>query len=218
MFGGEAFWRYLDEENPMQLEKYQDRLQTLGNSFDATYPPIRRPIVNKALFRRMLASIMLYLALRDSIYLYALNMDGASIVDAYSVVERVASRVVLRSLSADTPSKLVDRLTEHIRLPDLAEILKEQEVWDDSDVAIARRLSKLRDGIAHRNEKKISNLLFSGKKISPPDIPRVATRADTRSIILESLRLILKATEPISGPRIRQFMRDESLKKSAKRR
>lgn len=210
MFGGEPLWRYLDRTNPTRLEEYRNRLQSLVKSFDSIYPPIKRPEINRAALRRIWAAAVLYLALRDATYLYSLSMDAAAIVDMYSVVERFTGRVVLRRISGKTRSKTVARMIERTSLPDLADMLREHQIWGDADIAVVRRLTKLRNGIAHRNEMSISKLLYSGKKISPLDIPRAAMRVDTPSIILASLRLILKGTESVATKRFRPLTRTKA--------
>src|SRR3989442_8589104 len=94
---------------------------------------------------------------------------------AYSVVERFVSRSVLkRAPVGETSSKKLHQMIERASLLDLAEILRERGILNDDDITTIRRLKRLRDGIAHRNQQTISNLLFPGKTISPFDIPRIA--------------------------------------------
>lgn len=221
-FGGDPLLRYLDNSNPATLEKYKQKLQSFIDSFDSKYPPIRGLTKSAATkpraFRRLFAAFLLYLTMRESIFLHALGMDGLAIVDAYSVVERFVSRSVLkRAPVGETSSKKLHQMIERASLLDLAEILRERGILNDDDITTIRRLKRLRDGIAHRNQQTISNLLFPGKTISPFDIPRIASRADTPSIILASLGLTLKITESIDPKRFRRFMqRRRSLRKTKK--
>lgn len=203
--------RYLDSTNPATLEKYTQKLQSLIESFDSRYPPIREltrsTSTEPRAFRRLFAAFLLYLTLRESIFLHALGMDGPAIVDAYSVVERFVPRSVLKSgIGREISSRKLQQMIERASLLDLAEILRERRVLNDDDITTIKRLKRLRDGIAHKNQETISKLLFPGKTISPFDIPRIASRADTPSIILASLGLTLKITESIDPKRFRRFM------------
>jgi hypothetical protein len=94
---------------------------------------------------------------------------------------------------------------EYASLEDLAELLRDQGIWNYNDFSIVKRLTRLRNGVVHKNRLTVSNLLYSGKEISPFDIPNLTKRIDTQSVILASLELILKIMEGsmrIAPPRL----------------
>jgi hypothetical protein len=105
--GGEKLTSQLDKSNPATLKEYKVRLRSFVTSFDSKYPPPRIEALLKAplnaikkpsTLRRVWAASLLYLTLKESLYLYALQMDGPAIIDSYSVVEKFASRLVLKNL------------------------------------------------------------------------------------------------------------------------
>jgi hypothetical protein len=103
--------------------------------------------------------------------LYAIGMNTAAILELHSILERFALRDVSRILANPSQRPTVKKILERYTLPDLARILYHNlDILDEEDMKYTKNLNKLRNGIAHRNERVISNALLSGRNISLLDI------------------------------------------------
>lgn len=129
-------------------------------------------------------------ALMDSpLLLYSLNMNGSAIVELHGVLERFALRDTANHLGV--PLKIFDR--HH--LSDLALVLHDLGIFDKDDVKFARKLNRLRNGLAHKNPRVISNMIYSGRKISALDIDSVMAKYDCIPLLIGTIHLMIKMSK-----------------------
>lgn len=125
--------------------------------------------------------------------LYAIGMNAASILELHSILERFSLRDVSRILAKPPHQSVVKKLLERSSLPDLAKILRDDlKILDEEEVKYAINLNKLRNGIAHKNERVISNALLSGKRISLLDIDQEVNRIDIKPLLLNGIAFMHK--------------------------
>ena len=113
--------------------------------------------------------------------LYAIGMNTSAIMELHSILERFSLREVSKILANPSQESVVKKTLERYTLPGLAKILHDDlDILDDEDVKYAESLNKLRNGIAHRNEKVISYALLSGRAISLLDIDHEVNKIDIK--------------------------------------
>lgn len=130
------------------------------------------------------------------IFLYAVSMNTAAILELHSILERFALRDVSRILANPLRRSIVKKILERYTLPDLAKILhNDLNILDEEDMKFAVNLNKLRNGIAHKNERVISNALLSGRRISLLDIDHEVNRIDIKPYLLGGIIFLYKLFE-----------------------
>ena len=100
----------------------------------------------------------------------------------------------VKHLVVPSKSSLTFRVLERRTLSDLA-LLCDLGVFDKKDVKFAKKLNTLRNGLAHKNPRVISNLLYSGKEISVLDIDSVITKVDCTPLIIRTICLLVKMSK-----------------------
>lgn len=74
-------------------------------------------------------------------------------------------------------------------------ILQNLGIFDEEDIKFAEKLTALRNGLAHKNPRRISNMLLSGKKISVLDIDSVMSKHDCVTLIIKTIHLMVKMSK-----------------------
>ena len=124
--------------------------------------------------------------------LYAIGMNTSAIMELHSILERFSSREVSKVLAKPSHESVVKKMLERYTLPGLAKILRDLDILDDEDVNYAERLNRLRNGIAHRNERVISNALCSSRTISLLDIDHEVNKIDVKPYLLSGIVFLYK--------------------------
>lgn len=68
-------------------------------------------------------------------------------------------------------------------------------IWSKGDLNFIQRLSKIRNGIAHKNELIISKVLNNGKETHYLNIESLADNHESVDYILQSVKLLVKLIE-----------------------
>jgi uncharacterized protein YutE (UPF0331/DUF86 family) len=176
------------------------RLQKFADSFNRKFPSSysvdnRTDEERDKYFRRIRAATLIKLQIDSSVLLYVLGRNGAAIIELHAIVERAAiealSQQILLPDKIDIGLKLVERLT----LPDISALLRDCSIIDNDDVKFAQSLNKLRNGLAHRNTKVLSRVVYSGRKLSDAEIDFVMEDVDYISLAVGSVGFLLKITK-----------------------
>jgi hypothetical protein len=124
--------------------------------------------------------------------LYAIGINGAAIIELHSILERFAIRELSYYLSEPSKKLILYKILERSTLPYLAQILHEDlGILDSDDLKHAKQLNALRNGIAHKNPKPISNLFLSGKDISFLNIDYEMSKIDCLPQLIDSIRFMI---------------------------
>lgn len=167
----------------------QFRLDQFIDAFDKGFPWDTKPE------DRGRAEAITWALMDGPLVLYALNMNSSAIIELHSIIERFVLRETIKHLVVPSKRSPTFRILERRALPDLALILCDLGILDKKDVKFAKELNKLRNGLAHKNPKIISNMVYSGKKISVLDIDSVMTRVDCIPLIIRSIHLLVKMSK-----------------------
>ncbi len=124
--------------------------------------------------------------------LYALGRNGSAIIELHSILEREAieklARVIIVPEHIDIGRKSLERLT----LQDLAFMLHDYGTLNRDDVKFAEKLSKLRNSVAHRNLKGVSNAVLSGQEIRDTELNAILAEVDYISYAIRAIRFLAK--------------------------
>jgi hypothetical protein len=127
--------------------------------------------------------------------LYALNLNGSVVIELHSILERFALRDAGEHIALPSKRALVSGILERCNLLDSAVILQKLGIFDKEDIKFAETLTALRNGLAHKNPKRISNILLSGKKISFLDIDSVMSKHYCVPLIIKTIHLMVKMSK-----------------------
>ena len=141
-------------------------------------------------------NILTVLLFDGPLLLYSIGMNTSAIMELHSILERFSLRDVSKILANPSQESVVKKTLERYTLPGLAKILhNDLDILDDEDVKYAESLNKLRNGIAHRNERVISNALLSGRAISLLDIDHEVNKIDIKPYLISGIAFLYKLSK-----------------------
>lgn len=168
-----------------KLEKFADAFE---NEFSSENPPIRGG-----------AEALTWALMNGPLVLYALGRNGSAIIEVHGILEAFAARDIANLFPTPMRKTIKARVIRRCTLGDLALILHDLGIWNEEDVIFVEKLKTLRNGVAHKNPKLISNTVCSGKEISMLDIDSIMVNVDCITLIIRAIRLLHKmamATTP----------------------
>ena len=175
------------------LSSTENRLNELAEALEKEFP--EPDILEKnrpKMATRLEVQLLMKIALSNSIILYALDMNGPAIIELHSTLERQAINELAKSIFLPEKTEIGLTMLERYRLPELASMLREYGILNNEDVKFAKNLSKLRDGFAHKNLKKISNAVFSGKSMEGEEVDFIMSEVDCIPFIVGAIHFSLK--------------------------
>jgi uncharacterized protein YutE (UPF0331/DUF86 family) len=179
------------------LSDIQARLKSLVDAFDSEFTT-SFSVDNLAeeeqvkYFRRAKAKFLVNLFIDGSVLLYALGRNGAVLIELHSIVERQAIEALSEQILLPEKIEIGLKLIERLTLPDISLMLRDCGLIDNDDVKFAQRLNKIRNGLAHRNTKVISNAVYSGRKVSDVSIDFVMEEVDFIPFAVGAVKLLVK--------------------------
>jgi hypothetical protein len=171
------------------LPRYKVRLTRFMKEFNTVFPK------DQALESRVRAEALTWALMNVPLFLYAVGLNGASITELHSILERLTIRELAEHLSSARKKETINRIIERYTLLDLVQILAEMELIEKEQVKYVKKLSKLRNGIAHKNPHVISNTLLSGKKISFLDIDATISKVECIPLLIEGIRYLVRLSK-----------------------
>lgn len=181
----ENILREVGESVEGQIASASERFYKFQIAFDARFPAgsVDRTGA-EALTWALLGSVLAMLYSGETIAVF---------VELHGLLELYASRDLAAVLVSDQKSRLViKRLLGRKVLPELAEILEEIGAWNMKDVKFARKLSDIRNGVAHRNARLLSNRLAEGRDLHHLDAMVLAAKVDCIPFIVRTIEMMLK--------------------------
>lgn len=161
-------------------------IQVLENEFPATKTPnlqqdhkfadskVEKQEQSQNLFRSIIIFILLAL-LDNALILHVIGHNNAAIIELYGAVERFAINKLCDTLIVPEKQTIGLKLIERRTLPDLASLLGECEIFEKGHIKFCSRLSRLRNGLAHRNTEVVSRSILGGKEISELELDVAVT-------------------------------------------
>ena len=133
------------------------------------------------------------LLVSTSLELYFIGNNSALFVELHGLLERIALNDLPERLAKDEISKsIISKIIERKSLTELSEFLVELDIWNDEDLRFTRKLSNIRNGIAHKNAELVSKHLGDGKATSVAQIDEITQKVDCIPYILKIIKLVVK--------------------------
>lgn len=167
------------------VPKAQGKLEKFVDAFEDKFP-------SKNPLNRASAEALTWALMDGPLTLYALNMNGSAIIELHGILEAFAARDIANLFPPPMRNTIKSRVIRRCTLEDLALILRDLGIWNDEDVKFVEKLKKLRNGVAHKNPKLISNTVLSGKEISMLDIDSLMVNVDCIPLIIKTIHLLHK--------------------------
>ncbi len=170
------------ENNVPEMKK---KLNVFLDSFDKEF-------TTDNIDRRVRAENLTWALMDGPLTLYALDMNGPAIIDLHSVLERFAIRETVGYLAKQSKKEIAIKAFERFSLPAVVSILIDLNILNKGDLKFVNKLNKIRNGLAHKNPKIISNVVCAGKDLSFLDIDLKSKNIDCIPLIIESICLLMK--------------------------
>lgn len=170
-------------ENNLQTARY--RLNNFVDAFKEEFPSDKP-------HDRATAEALTWALMDGPLLLYALDMNGSAIIELHGILEAFAGKDIVHILPANLKEAIESKVIRHCKLLDLALIIRDLGIWNKEDVKFIEKLQKLRNGVAHKNPKLISNVVCSGKEVSMLDIDSVMTDVNCIPLIIRTIKLLHK--------------------------
>lgn len=126
-------------------------------------------------FDRSHAIFFTMILLDNAILLHALGHNTSAIIELYGALERYTINALCNLLivpeRVDIGLKLIERRT----LPDISSMLSDCGVFEKEHTKFCNRLSRLRNGLAHRNAEVVSRAILGGQDIGELEIDVAVT-------------------------------------------
>ena len=182
------------------LNDKDTKITKLTSEIDKKYPP---QSVNRGLYDAFSAMSM------DTAYsLYLLNNNSALIIELQGVLERFCLNALNDILPInDVAKSIIANAFEKNTLKDVANYFKDWDLWNEDDVIFALEITKLRNGIAHKNAELVSRsklVKSNGQYRHPESIHSLMSKVDCSEYIVRTMELIIKASGLASPSFIKQ--------------
>jgi len=169
------------------------KLQHFIIQFNEEFP------ANKTIYsirRRAKAEAIIWALMDEVLMSYSLSINASVIIELYGILERLTMREFVELICRNKNMKLpLQKFIERRTLLDVADFFSTTKIWNESDINLIRKLTKLRNAVAHKNPNQLSKLLNSGKKISYLDVDVTVSKLDMLSYIVAVINLLLKLLE-----------------------
>ena len=166
----------------------KSRLDRFIDAFNSRFPDNRAE-------DRGRAEAITWALMGGPLILYALNLNGSVIIELHGILESFALRDAIMHIALPSKRVLAFGISERCNLRDSAVILQNLGIFDEEDIKFEQKLTALRNGLAHKNPRRISNMLFSGKRISVLDIDSVMSKYDCLTLIIKTIHLMVKMSK-----------------------
>lgn len=163
----------------------RDKLDKFVDAFEDEFP------WNKQ-YDRGGADAIIWSLMDSPLILFALDMNGSAIIELHGLLEVFSARKIVNLIPDTIRETIESRVIKRCTLGDLALILCDLKIWNKEDLKFVEKLKKLRNGVAHKNPKLISNAVRSGKEISILDIDPTMANVDCIPLIIKTIRLLWK--------------------------
>ena len=135
----------------------------------------------------------------NAFQLYFIGNNAALFVELQGLLERVCLDKICTLLSV---GKDVDPILFHAfsmkTLNDIADYFSQVNLWNKDDMNFAKRITTIRNGIAHKNVSLVSKKLGDGKNKTLKSIFDITNKTDMIPYIIRTLELLVKVSECMS--------------------
>lgn len=170
------------------IESGRKRFQKLEKIIDENYG-IRTP-------QRGAIDGLCYFLMDNAFELYFIGNNSALFIELQGLLERFCINKSADFIAINTDAKdlLLDSFSKKT-LSDIADYFRVISLWNDNDIKFAKKLTQIRNGIAHKNIKLVSKHLSDGKQTIFYSIDDITKKVDTIPYIIHTMELIIKVLD-----------------------
>lgn len=186
-----AMWKAMSEASDPGAES---RIERCIIEFEARYSDGRDT--------RTLQAILYGIGmLGDVLPLYLLGRNSTVYGEVYSWLERTTIECFPRVITrVERRMEVLARFIERRTLGDFCKPLVELRVWGEDDARFIRKLTQIRNGIAHRNADLISRHVNSGNPLTLAGIAPLVDETDAADAIVRALSPLTKVQSSAYAP------------------
>lgn len=163
------------------------RFNLLQSKFDEEFPEGSK--------LRGAGEALLWSMMESPLELYFIGNNSALILELHAFLERMAINELPKLLAVNEKSEeIIGDLISRKTLIDIAFYFVDLEIWDKEDQSFIKKLSQIRNGIAHKNPEMVSKYLGDGKSSSLYSINEITKKVDCIPYIINSLKLMINVS------------------------
>lgn len=170
------------------IEPGKKRFENLRKELDKSFPP------NSV--KRGAADGLTYFLFDSAFELFFIGNNSALFIELHGLIERFCLNKACEFIAVDDIAKsiLEDSFSKKT-LNDVAEYFKTISLWTDDDIRFAKKLTHIRNGIAHKNAELVSRHLGDGKKSLLTSIDEITKSVNAIPYIVHTIELLIKLAD-----------------------
>lgn len=173
------------------IEPGKKRFVKLLKELDKSFPP------NSV--KRGSADGITYFLLDSAFELYFIGNNSALFIELQGIIERFCLNKACDFIAVDDiAKKILEDSFSKKTLNDVAEYFKTISLWSEEDVKFAKKITNIRNGIAHKNAELVSKHLGDGKKSLLTSIDDITKSVDAVPYIIHTIELLIKIADGLS--------------------
>ena len=181
---------FIVNEIENSLKRKEEYILKLTQAVDEKYPP---QSVSRGLYDAFSAMTF------DTAYsLYLLNNNSALVIELQGILERFCLNALNDTLPInDIAQSIIADVFDKKTLKDVANYFGKLNLWDKDDINFVLELTKLRNGIAHKNAELVSRSKLvdsNGQNRHMESIHILMSKVDCSKYIVRTMELIIKAS------------------------
>lgn len=137
------------------------------------------------------ADALVFALFTHVIAMSCMGFGAHGLVEMNAILESFSRREIVGHISNARGTKIVEALVDRQSLDSMAHSLRELGMLTDDDVRLSSKLTQLRNGLAHRNDKPIRELMRLPKDVGKLDVWYMASQVDWIPYQLGSIRFLV---------------------------
>ena len=170
------------------IEPGKKRFDELLIEIDKKWPP--KTVIRGA------ADGLTYFLFDNIFELYYIGNNSALFIELQGLLESFCIDKSCEFLAVNEEARqiLMDAFSKKT-LNDVADYFKSISFWTDDEVKFAKKLTAIRNGIAHKNIELVSKKLGDGKQQSRSSIDDLTKKTNVIPYVLKTIELLMKISE-----------------------
>lgn len=183
------------------LKDIQSKLDNIKKVLDQEFPCPKSPqefqqmdpkLGELQIYEQAKVKSIIKLHLDSSLILYVLGRSSAAIIEMHGVLERRAIEKLASTLLVSERQDIGLKVLERLTLKDMAPLLQDCGFIDKRDVKFSEKLSKLRNGLAHKNPINISKAISLGQPLHDTAIDSMISEKYYASYLTSAIRFLIQ--------------------------
>jgi len=168
----------------LEVSLFEKNLQEFCDAYQKEFP-------QSVPTEKAAADALVFALFTHVIAMSCMGFAAHGLVEAYAILESFCRREIVSHISNAKGTKIVEALVDRQSLDSMAHHLRVLGVLTDDDVKLSSRLTQFRNGLAHRNERPIRELLRLRKNVGHLDVWYMASEVDWIPYQLGSIRFLI---------------------------